>query len=327
MQLEIASRDILYHNTSGFNAFHALKSMTFKLPFSETNSSESQFTYQGSDGKRKVVARAMPYLHYISLARTLASGYIADRGPHLRGVNNAITFVLDGKRLQSLNRKTIYRSVNYYDTDKSGRQMSAAKEAEERLYSDERTISIKGVVKSILICIRKGHANQWDRMVYSFCLKHKIPVKLFTLDNIKGFLRQKENPEDREAARQTLLSTKFEKSPGSYNSEAARKFYNARMPEKDRRYSDYTILEQLTRIKDFSKLSPQAQSLARESASGYYNSRGIVQYYESYIHNLRGNDRRDETSKIRALVKKMGAKSLTEFFQSLENKWKKILQE
>lgn len=325
MFLETASRDILYHNTTGYNAFQALKSHSFKLPFSETNSSEKVYSYRDGD-KRKEIKREIPYLHYISFARNLSSGYIADRGPHLNAVNNPITFVIDGKKIQSINRRSVFKAVNYYDTDESGRQMGSGKEAEERFYSDKRTIDIRGCIKAVLLVVRGLSANQWDRQVYAYCLKNKIPIKLFTLENKQGFLRQRENKEDREKARQILLETKFS-LPSSYNNETTRKYYNSKLPFDQRRLSDYGILEELTRETDFSKLSQRGRELARESSIGYSNSRGISQYFESYIHNLRGGDRNDDTTKIGKLVKKLKAKNLEDFFIKLEKKWTKIYEE
>lgn len=321
LMMETASIDTLFHNTSPNKALSILKDGAFRLPLSETNASETR-------------GQKVPALFYLSTARTITSGYISDRGPHLNKLNDSVVFVIDTKKLRQKNRGIKIVPFEYWgNADASGRRMGAAREAEERIYSDNRTLKIKGCVKVLLAVRDDKYANNFHlRNVYSYCLKNKIPVKLFTYDNLAGFKLQREKPEDKNRALQLLKEAKREhpyqtshKGVSPHSSKTSIKFYAKK--GDGIRLSDLQMLRALVDKTEYSQL-PYKVKTQFFDYNGMY-ARSVNEYFSNYLHNLRGSIAHgsDEIDKLHDLIRKMRAKTVNEFFEKLIAKWSKLYED
>lgn len=327
--LELASRDILFHNTNVNSAKLILDKMAFTLPLAETNESETQVrVFDKKTEMYRVEKRHMPGLYYLSFARSLSSGYIADRSKNLHKVANPITFVLDGNVLKSRNRGIKFSSLNYWNMDSTGRSMGSAREAEERLFSNNRNLSIQGAIKEVLIVIDGRYGSVWnERRIYTLCLRNKIPCKLFTLDNFQGFLRRRETKEDKAKALEMLKSATRDRGYQSgadgvtpTSSKAVRKHYNSTMPAKQRSYNELESLELLVERKSYGNLPERVRQYLRS-----YD--GLHSRFKSFLHNLRSDVGRGgpQPARFDRLLKKMKAKSIEDFFTKLEKKWEPLI--
>lgn len=327
---ELASTATLYHSTDPRLAMDILKAGYFRLALAETNKSESAIRVVGKpDIKRKI-----PATFYLSTARTLSSGYIADRAETLGKVNMPVTLVLDTAKMSGKNRGMKIRSFDYWGLDNTGRSLKSAREAEERIYLDKPKLNVKGCVKSVLIFIRKSDpANSTGyilRQLYSFCLKHRIPCKLFTWKNFQGFLRQKETQKDHDEALQILMASKrtfgyqtSHKGITPFSSKTATKFWNRSSPGTAS-LSDHDALKEMVEKNDYGKLS--------DKVKGRYFRWGMESLREgftNYLQNLRGEIKngKESTEKLYDLMQKTKSKNLDEFFGKLDAKWAKLRKE
>ncbi|QXV74243.1 hypothetical protein [Rhizobium phage RHEph12] len=308
----------LYHNTSPHSALQILTEGAFKLPLSETNESESR--------------RHIYKLYYLSTARSLASGYISDRSAGLGVVNNAVTFVIDVQKLLRLNRGIKIKPVEYWGLDKHGRSLGSGSEQEERIYSDKRVLNVKGCLK-VLLTVRDSKYERLFglRQVYAYCIRNKIPVKLFTHDNLQGFKLQREKKEDRAKAVQLLLAAKREhgyssvhKGKSPYSSKTATKYWERNTPPNERSVSEIDALRYLVDATHWLQVPPKvrARYLDRYSSSLQGN-------FKQFLHNLRADGTRgsDDPEKLDKLLRKTKSKSIPAFFAKLEAKWKRLRDE
>jgi len=320
MMEETASINTLFHNTNAYNALQILKDNQFRLPLAETNSSETR-------------GRKVPALYYLSTARTLNSGYISDRSSGLSKINYPITFVLDTKKIRQKNRGVKIVSFDYWGSDKHGRNMGSAREAEERIYSNNRRLTIKGCYSVLLVVSTGKYGNNWYmRQVLLHCLKNRIPVKVFTDENIAGFKLMREKLDDRAKAVEILKTVKRDhgyqtahKGVLPYASKTAQKHYDKGTDPDKRRYSEFDIVKMMVEKNDY-------RNLPYSVKSRYFNRWGnetLHKAMENYLHNLRATSARgsDELDKLDKLIKKMKAKTIEEFFDKLEKKWDKLREE
>lgn len=323
LMMETSSVETLFHNTNPTKALSILKDGAFRLPLAETNTSETR-------------GNKVPALFYLSTARTITSGYISDRGPHLNKLNDSVVFVIDTKKLRVLNRGIKIVPFNYWgNPNEAGRHLGSGREAEERIYSDNRTLKIKGCIKVLLAVRDDKYVNNFHlRNVYAYCLKNKIPVKLFTFDNLSGFKLQREDQDDRNRAVSLLKAAKREhpyqtshKGVLPYASKSAQKYYNKGISKDKIRISDLQMLRALVDADSYDKL-PYKVKLQFFDYNGLYEP-SVTQYFSNYLHNLRGSIAHgsDEIDKLHNLVKKMRAKTLNEFFEKLIAKWSKLYEQ
>lgn len=320
---DLASRAILYHATNSSSAMLVLKNGAFKLPLAETNTSETKIRKLNKLGEVEEHDRHLPGLFYLSTARSLASGYIADRAKGLSRVGESVIFVLDWSVIQQRNRGVKIQPIEYWGLDGTGRKYGSGSEQEERIFSNKRDLRIVGAIKEILLYVDRPNFRL--RQVYSYCLKNRIPVKLFTENNFQGFLHKREKADDRREAIERLQKVKQEryqsgldgKTPSS--SKTAKKFWERNLPRKDRRLSELDVLTVLVNGKDYGKLPKQVQQY-------FWNISHLKERFTSFLHNLRGESRNgsDSTDKFAKLIKQMRAKSVTEFFDKLDTKWQKL---
>lgn len=326
--MELASIDTLYHNTNASNALNILKEGKFRLPFSETNKSETQVRVAGY----KTTARPIPKLFYLSTARTLGSGYIADRAPTLAAVNNPVTFVIDVRKLVAQNRGVVIRSFGYWEHGQTGRSMGSAREAEERIYSPRHTLNVKGCLKVLLVVgTGKYDVNWHQRELFSYCLKNHIPCAVFTSDNKAGFLAQKQSVADRNRAIGLLKTAKrehgyqtSEKGILPYRSKTAMKYYAKNGGVS---MSEFDDLKLLVNAKDYRDVPSKLKSRYFGGWGGDDNS--LNAKFSNFLHNMRAETQRGSETfdKVHALVKQMKAKTLEEFFRKLDQKWEKLRQQ
>lgn len=320
LMVETASIDTLYHTTDASYGLKIIKENAFRMPLAETNASEIR-------GQKK-----LPGLYYLSTARNLNSGYISDRASGLGVVNHPVTLVLNTRKILNKNRGAKVVPFDYWGMDKHGRSMGSGREAEERIYSNKRILNIKGCY-SVIIMLR---SEKWERLwqlreVYSYCLKNKIPVKLFTWENLSGFRAQREKPEDKAKAIELLKTAKREhgyqtshKGILPSSSKTAEKHWQKNTPEKDKRVSEYMMLYHLVTKNDYRDLPEKVKS-----RFFWYSGDSIHKRMENYLHNLRSTSAQgsDELDKLDALFKRMKAKSVRDFFDKLEVKWERLQKE
>lgn len=300
----------LYHTTDYHKAFNILKGNEFHLSLAETNSSEARL----SSGTAK--------LWYMSFARTTASGYIADRSQNLRAVQYPILFVFDRRKLNK--RKVIFKPVEYYKTDGSGRNWGAARESEERMFHDEpRLRGITPSIKEIRVYLDRTSTHSTDisylRRIYILASKLNIPIKAFSLRNKAGYHLGKEKSEDH-AFMLSVIKGKGEQRRGGTS---FIDMYRTKITKK--RYKDgYTldwidILGEYVRYDNYSDLSKRARS----RIAGSYTI-DFADTFRSDLHNSRteGIDRKERLQK---LLKQTGARTLSSFFTELSVKWSSIL--
>lgn len=321
--LELASRDTLYHATNSLSALYVLKSGEFKLPLTETNTSETKIQVKDKQGNLVMKDRHLPGLFYLSTARSLSSGYIADRDKNLNKVGETTVFVLDWPIIRSKNRGVVIKPIEYWGLDATGRKYGSGSEQEERIFSNNRALKIKGAIKEILLYVDRPNFRM--RQVYSFCLKNRIPIKLFTEHNFQGFLRRKERDEDRKLAIERLQKTKQDrymsglpgKTPSS--SKTAEKYWFRNTSKDDRRYKELDALTVMVNAKDYGKLPKKVREY-------FYNYGSLQERFTNFIHNIRGESKQgsDSTDKFAILLKKMKAKSVKDFFDKLDAKWEKL---
>lgn len=298
----------LYHNTNPSNAFKIISLDMLKLPLAETNSSEARFANK---------------LFYLSFARTPASGYIADRAPGLRGINEFVLFVFDKRKLDKL-RGVSFAAVDYWGAGGTGRIMGGgAKEAEERMFSDTAYLkNINTAIKEVRIVVgeEKYDNNNWLLNVVLECKKKKITVKLFNKQDKDGFIYGKEDPAERKRLFETLKAEGFQKprtSTAEYNrATIIKKKAPAWVGSADRGIRVIAEMFYKNKIEDLSKD-------ARRFVFDYNDKPGFIRYFETEVHNLRAGNPIDQ-KRFYSLLKRAKVKKLSTFISAMFDKWQKI---
>ena len=301
----------LYHTLEAYKAYKILTSNELKLPLAESNSSESKFT-----GK----------MFYLSFARTPSSGYIADRASGLRQINEQILFVFDRRKLNNI-RGSVFKSVDYWGVNSSGRIMGgASKEAEERMFSPSPII--KGIASALLevrvaLDSEDFGRNRWVLETIIAAKKKKIPVKLFSYKNKQGYLLGKEDSTESKFLLQKLKEAGFQRTKFSSFSEASRSsIVRKKYPLYNSRDWLMSIAEYVFK-NSYEELTPKAQSQI------YYDLRSSEDFFtnnSSNIHNLRAGPEQDR-KRFYSYLKATKAKSVKQFFEFLYNKWTKLYNE
>jgi len=307
LELAAVTDYFLFHNTQFYKAYSILKTDSFHLSLSETNESEAQM------GSYK------PW--YISFARTVSSGYIADRSSGLRSINYPILFVFDKRKLKT--RNAIFKPVQYFTLGLYGRQMGSGREAEERMfYSDPVFKGVSKAIKEIRVYIHtsdmKDSYISYLRKLVILAKQRKIPVKFFTETNKQGYLRGVEKKEDRELILSVMDQNVPLKKGISYIAMGRSKIVKKK--NKDWYSPDWIDqLGELIRYDSLDKLSKRTRSRITFD----YNI-DLYSYYKNDIHNFR-TDSIDIKQRFDALLKKTKSKSIKEFFSKLDKKWNALL--
>lgn len=303
---------LVYHALDVSKLKLILNSNSLRLPLSASNESEESL------GVKK--------MFYMSFARTPASGYIADRSPGLRKVNETALIVFDRRLLES-QRGVSFSPVQYFNVGDDGRSMGSAKEAEERLFSDKPLLTdILDAVREIRIMDDNYISDRQLyvlRQVYKTCLLKGIKIKLFSMDNYKGYLRGVENKADRDKVYQKIKSVKFipDNSGSGYE---ARRSSIVRKKASFEVHDTFQMLSEFVYAQTLKELSKPARNKL------YYLLRGwgdntFQGYYKSEIHNLRGVVTSDiDRNKLNRMLKHMRVTTLKQFFDTLQSKWSAI---
>ena len=298
----------LYHTTNSSNAFKILHTNSLKLSLAETNSSESKFAKK---------------LFYLSFARTPASGYIADRAPGLRTINESVLFVFDKRKLNQL-RGVTFSPVDYWGAGENGRIFGGgAKESEDRMFSDTAFLkNINSTIKEVRVVVGedKYDNNPWLLNVVLECKKKKIPVKLFNKQDKDGFIYGKEDKSERKRLFDLLKQEGLGKprtSTAEYNRASIIK---KKAPEwvgsADRGIRVITELFYKDKLEDLSKE-------ARRFVYDYNDRPGFLRYFETDVHNLRAGNPIDQ-KRFYSLLKNAKVKKLSTFINQMFDKWKNI---
>ena len=300
----------LYHGTSGYKGLNIVKTGKLRLPLAATNSSER--------------ALGTPKNYYMSFARTLASGYLLDKGPGNSIGTNAI-FIFDSRVLQR-SRGVTLRSTDYWNnSDGSGRQMGRAKEAEERLYSDNPEVNVAKAIVEIRLFVKDDDwMDKWLLEMVIDAKKKGIKVKLFTEANYKGIFHGRETKADRQAALDALKKHGLVKE--SHDSMQAYKASSLRKRDpKGYAPSQMQRLQELVHKKKYVELSERAQSDLRNARSRW-DDKGLLGQFSNDIHNMRAG-RPEEQDRFNRAMKAMKAKDVDDLFAKLDKKWLKLYEE
>ena len=301
----------LYHVTSPHKALSILKLDALRLPLAKTNPSEELLA-----SKRKGKT------FYMSFARSVTSGYIADRAPGLYKVSDSILLVVDKPKLAK-QRGVIFEQVQYFGAlDSTGRQGGNGRETEERLFSPSPIL--KGIIHALVeirIYLGKDREHPAMREILSFAKKRGIPIKLFSEKNFSGFLLGKEKPEDRKEVFDIIKNEKADGFPSPRISD----MYNSRLYHKKHgtKLSDnYGIKRLITYVYEtkYEVLNDKQRSALYHLT---WDSRSFKEGFQSDLHNLRGGNP-SEQDLFNRMMKFMRATDSDDFFNKLYIKWKKL---
>lgn len=301
----------LYHTTNTYKALKIIKSNSLQLPLAQTNANEAKFAKK---------------TFYLSFARTPSSGYIADRASGLRSINESCLIVFNQKKLLSY-RGVTTAPVDYWGANDTGRIIGGgAKEAEERLFSDHPTLNnISEAIVEIRLSVSFEKYENYDWMIelISLCKKKKIPIKTFLRGNKQGYLRGVENKEDSKEIFAFLKNNGLtENKDTGYSTVTRAKIITKKNPAWGTN-SWLKVLTELTYKNSYNDLSKETRSRL------WYHLRSPDEFIKSYdadIHNMRAGHELDK-KKFYALMRKMNAKNVTGFFNSLYDKWTKLKAE
>lgn len=304
MVVETSGLDALYHVTSPFKAAKIIKENRLRLSLSETNASEKAL------GVKKTF--------YSSLARTPASGYIADRSSGLRDINEFVMFVFSRESLNKINNAVI-KPVSYFTAGEDGRIYGSAREAEERFfYTKPNLQNINKHILEVRIFMPKDLTNFYRGLLDTLLIAKKKGIKVLITDNRTDFIAGRENPDVRKESIQRLIKLKDERhSEWNINHKSVKKKFIAL--GKKVSTSEIEELEAYVYGKSYTDLPEKARSQLYYINRGYGDS-GFEKTYSSFIHNLRGA-RETEQNRFYNLLKVMKVKTVSDFMLKLENKW------
>jgi len=310
----------LYHGLDASKAVSILKTDTLRLPLAETNASEVNPAHKNVK------------TYYLSFARSMNSGYLTSRAPGLYKSNFSVVIVFDSRELRK-HRGVRFSAVDYWGADEVGKRMGGSSEAETRMFSTAH--KIEGIRKSIVEVriLVEPRPNQWVFAVYSVCRKLKIPVKLFTNDNMAGFKLGKDKPADTKVAHGLLMSGKKriifgneDKIPDRPSSERINRRYAERRGTKyepnSRNYVD--MLAMYVRETELDKLGRTARSYLYDAMRFGKETefvRDMVRSFNSDVHNLRGSSTNKEKDRFAAIMKQTSSKKVTELYAWIYRKW------
>lgn len=311
VKLEIESAKVndyhLYHNTHPSKAYNIVKTNTLKLPLSETNASEAKFAKK---------------MYYLSFARTPASGYIADRVRSLRLINERVLLVFDKNKLKRI-RGVVISPVDYWGVNSTGRTFSGAKEAEDRLFSDDPIINFKDALLEIRAIVEedKYANNQWLLNLYIAAKKKHIPIKLYKPTDKTGFITGKvdkaENSRLLEVLKQEGITKRKPATSEAQRSTIIKKKAPDWVSKADR---GIRIVSELHYKNEKSELSDEARRFMYDYLR---DKEGFLKYFQNDIQNLRAGNPVDQR-RFYNVLKHSKSKTVKEFLSKTYDKWKTI---
>lgn len=302
----------LFHVTSSYKAYSIVKSMELRLPLSATNRTERSL--------------GTPRPYYMSFARGVSSGYIADRGEG-NGLGGDVLLIFDSRKLLNT-RGTELKTIDYWATtsqNKTGRQMGRGREMEERLFSDKPKLDITNKLAEIRVMVDDNDwRDSWKLELVIDAKKKKIKLKLFTKNNTQGFIAGREKVEDRKNALEILKKH----GPTKVNSNITDAMRGGTLRKRASGYgvTRFQLLNEFVNKKTFESLSKDAKERLSSIFYSATDDDAFLRGYETDLHNMRSG-RTTEQDQFNKVFLSSKEKNIDVFFRKLTIKWRKLRKE
>lgn len=302
----------LFHVTSSYKAHSIVKAMELRLPLAATNKTE------------RTLGTPRPY--YMSFARSVSSGYIADRGQG-NGLGGDVLLIFDSRKLLNT-RGTELKTIDYWSTtseNKTGRQLGRGREMEERLFSDKPKLDITNKLAEIRVMVDGNDwRDKWKLELVIDAKKKKIKLKLFTENNKQGFIAGREKAEDRKDA----LAILKKHGPTEVNSNITDAMRGGTLRKRATGYgvTRFQLLNEFVNKKTFESLSKDAKERLSSIFYSATDDDSFLRGYETDLHNMRSG-RATEQDQFNKVFLASKEKNIDEFFRKLTIKWRKLRKE